>query len=59
VCDSACVLRVWVRCVLEEMEGDVLCGVGAVVHEEEIYFADIVDEEGFVAGGGKVACLSV
>ena len=36
-----------------------LCCVGLVVHEEEFHVADVVDEEGLVAGGHHVACLLV
>ena len=37
----------------------VLSGVGAVVHEEEVELADVVDEESLVAGGHHVAGLLV
>jgi hypothetical protein len=47
-----------VLCV-EDLEGCVLCGEGGVVHEEEIYVAGVVDEEGLVAGGHEMACLLV
>jgi hypothetical protein len=33
----------------------ILCGECAVVHEEKIYVADIIDEEGLVTGGHKMA----
>ena len=36
-----------------------LCGVGSVVHKEKVEVADVVDEEGLVAGGHHVACLLV
>jgi hypothetical protein len=40
--------------------GDVvLSGVGAVVHEEKVELADVVDEESLVAGGHHVAGLLV
>lgn len=39
--------------------GGVLSGVGAVVHEEEVKLADVVDEESLVAGGHHVAGLLV
>lgn len=38
---------------------NVLGSVCAVVHEEEVDFADVVDEEGLVAGGHHVAGLLV
>jgi hypothetical protein len=38
---------------------DVLGSVCAVVHEEEVNFADVVDEESLVAGGHHVAGLLV
>jgi hypothetical protein len=47
-----------VLCV-EYSEDYVLCGEGTVVHEEEIYVAGVVDEEGLVAGGHEMACLLV
>jgi hypothetical protein len=31
--------------------GHILCSVGLVVHQEEVDIADVLDEEGFVAGG--------
>jgi hypothetical protein len=37
----------------------VLSGVGAVVHEEKVELADVVDEESLVAGGHHVAGLLV
>lgn len=40
-------------------EGYSLGGVGLVVHEEEIQVADVVDEEGLVAGRHHVAGLAV
>ena len=36
-----------------------LCGVGAVVHEEKLEVAGVVDEEGLVAGWHHVAGLPV
>lgn len=38
---------------------DVLCGEGAVVHQEQLNILDVVDEEGLVAGGCEVAGLLV
>jgi hypothetical protein len=38
---------------------NVLSSICAVVHEEEVDFADIVDEESFVTGGHHVAGLLV
>lgn len=40
-------------------KGVVLSGVGAVVHEEKVELADVVDEESLVAGGHHVAGLLV
>ena len=37
----------------------VLCSEGLVVHEEEVNFTDVVDEEGLVTGGHHVSCLLV
>jgi hypothetical protein len=39
--------------------GDILCGVGLVVHEEKVDFASVVDEEDLVAGWGHVLSLPV
>lgn len=38
---------------------NVLSGIKAVVHEEEVDFADIIDEESLVARGHKVPRLLV
>ena len=38
---------------------NVLCGVGSVVHEQELNIIDVADEESLVAGGGHVASLLV
>jgi len=38
---------------------DVLCGKSSVVHEEKVYVARVVDEEGLMAGGHEMACLLV
>jgi hypothetical protein len=38
---------------------DILGSVCAVVHEEEVNFADVVNEESLVAGGHHVAGLLV
>lgn len=39
----------WVVRVLMNVEGNVLCGEGAVVHEQKINILRVVDEEGLVA----------
>ena len=39
--------------------GDILCGVGLVVHEKELNLAGVVDEEDLVAGWGHVLGLLV
>ena len=41
------------------MGENVLCGVGLVVHEEELDVADVADDEGLVAGGHHVLGLLV
>lgn len=41
------------------MQENVLSGVGAVVHEEEVEVLDVVDEEGLVARRHHVASLLV
>lgn len=38
---------------------NVLCGVGLVVHKEELDVLDVADKEGLVARGGHVAGLLV
>lgn len=56
-------MRFWYQSLVGFEEGrlgeDVLGSVGGVVHEEEIDVADVVHEEGLVAGGGEVAGLPV
>lgn len=39
--------------------GNVLGGVGPVVHQEELEVVDVVDDEGLVAGGHHVLGLLV
>jgi hypothetical protein len=39
--------------------GDILSGIGAVVHEQKLDIFGIVDKEGLVAGGHHVSCLLV
>ena len=38
---------------------NVLCGVGLVVHEEEVKVTGVVDEESLVAGRHQVTGLAV
>ena len=40
-------------------DGDVLCGIGLVVHEEELNVLDVADEERLVARGHHVLGLLV
>lgn len=40
-------------------QSNVLGGVGAVVHEEEVQVTNVVDQESLVAGGHHVASLLV
>lgn len=43
-----------------ELEGrNALCGIGLVVHEEELNVLDVADEEGLMAGGHHVLGLLV
>ena len=58
MCDPAVELvPVCPSCILECR--NVLGSVCAVVHEEKVNFADVVDEESLVAGGHHVAGLLV
>jgi len=61
--ETACaILELSVSNVLSRLvwkEVCILSGVGGVVHQEEIDIADVVDEEGLVAGGSEMACLPV
>jgi hypothetical protein len=41
------------------VRSDILCGVGLVVHEEEVDFASVVDEEHLVARWCEVLGLPV
>ena len=42
-----------------ERGGNALCGIGLVVHEEELDVPDVADEERLVARGGHVLGLAV
>jgi len=46
-------------CMTRKGVGNILCGVGLVVHEEKVELGSVVDEESLVAGGHHVAGLLV